>query len=203
MPTSLARATLMATLRDATAASHARAEATVPVLDAALTLAGYASVLARFRDAYATLEDALADVGEWPDGFDVGARRKLPLLERDLAWLRERGVATPPPRPLATSVAGVARARIAAAIGALYVLEGATLGGQVILRRIGARLGVAPGAGASFYAGYGAETGTMWKAFAAMANAWGEAHRDAWDEVVESARATFDAITQAFDASEA
>ena len=196
-PTPTERATLMATLRDATAASHARTEATVPVLDARLGLAGYAAVLARFRDAYAALERALAGVDDWPDGFDVVARRKLPLLERDLAWLRERGVATPPPRAIGE---GAAPPRVAAAIGTLYVLEGATLGGQVILRRIGARLGVAPDAGASFYAGYGDATGAMWKAFAAMANAWGESHRDAWDEVVAAARATFDAITEAFDA---
>lgn len=194
------RETLLATLRDATAAHHARAEALVPVLAPDLTLEGYASVLARFHDVYASLEGALADVGAWPGGFDAAARRKLPLLERDLAWLHARGVVPAPMRrsPLhATAVAP----DLATAIGTLYVLEGATLGGQVILRRLAPRLGISPETGASFYAGYGADTGAMWKAFVAMANAWGDANRDAWDDVVRAAQATFERIVDAFERS--
>src|SRR5215207_9908550 len=89
------RDTLLATLRVATAAHHARAEALVPVLHPELTLEGYAAVLARFHDAYVVLEGALARAPEWPAGLDATARLKLPLLERDLEWLRARGI-TPP-----------------------------------------------------------------------------------------------------------
>lgn len=191
------RDTLLATLRAATAARHAHAEALVPVLDPSLTLEAYACVLGRFRDAYATLEHTLGGVPAWPAGFDAAARRKLPLLERDLAWLRRRGIVTPVPAA-APATAAAASPDVPTAIGMLYVLEGATLGAQVILRRLGPSLGVSADAGASFYAGYGTETGAMWKAFVAMADNWGEANRDAWDDVVASAQATFDAIIDAF-----
>lgn len=186
---------LMAALKAATAAHHERTERLVPALDPALGLDGYAAILARFRAAYAPMEAGLAGVS-WPEGFDADARRKVPLLDADLAWLAARGVAVPsvapvvPPAPHAGT--------LAAGIGTLYVLEGASLGGQVIVRRLAPRLGVGAGAGASFYAGYGARTGPMWKAFAAMAEAWGAGAPGEWDAAIASAREAFGAIAVPF-----
>lgn len=187
---------LMAALRAATTGHHERTERLVPALDPALLLDGYARILARFRAAYAPMEARLSVVA-WPDGFDWSARRKVPLLDADLAWLAARGVAVPDVPPVAP--AAPAAATLAAAIGTLYVLEGASLGGQLIVRRLGPRLGVDAGAGASFYAGYGARTGPMWKAFAAMAEHWGAGAAAEWDAVIASAQAAFDAIAVPFE----
>jgi heme oxygenase len=192
--------TLPAALRAGTAERHARTESLVPILDPALTLAGYAAILARFHLAYAPLEAALARVPAWPAGFDLTPRRKRALLERDLAWLRSRGVVASVPARDGVEAAPAAPT-LPAALGMLYVLEGATLGGQVILRHVAPRLGVGPDAGASFYAGYGAETGRMWRAFGTMLDAWGCANRHAWPEVLASAQATFDAIAAPFEVS--
>ena len=50
----------------------------------------------------------------------------------------------------------------------LYVLEGATLGGQVICRQLGPRLNLSADAGLSFYASYGELVGPRWKTFCAL-----------------------------------
>lgn len=50
-------------------------------------------------------------------------------------------------------------------LGGCYVLEGSALGGQVIARHAGNRLGIAPDAGARFFHSYGAEVPARWQAF--------------------------------------
>ena len=190
---------LLAALRDATAEQHARTESVVPVLDPALTLAGYAAILRRFRAVYGALEEVLARVEQWPEGFDWTARRKVPLLDRDLAWLASRGVIADETIDVAGATAAFPDVpALPEAIGMLYVLEGATLGGQLIARRVGPRLGITPDAGASFFAGMGEATGRRWRAFGAMADRWGASHPEAWDRVAWSARATFHAIAAPF-----
>ena len=53
----------------------------------------------------------------------------------------------------------------AACLGVLYVLEGATLGGQILRREISARLGLEADNGAAFLDVYGAATGRRWREF--------------------------------------
>ena len=60
----------------------------------------------------------------------------------------------------------------AAAVGCLYVLEGATLGGQILLRLAEQRLQLTPQCGASYLASYGPDVRTMWQRFGAAAEAW-------------------------------
>ena len=86
---------------------------------------------------------------------------------------------------------------------ALYVLEGSTLGGQVLSKRLSSRFGdVAPvidadpsafptRPGFEFYQGYGAQTGLFWRAFIAKLESLGfddEEQRAG----VEAARNLFD-----------
>lgn len=84
-------------------------------------------------------------------------RRKLHLLEADLLRL---GVS---PGDLAALPLFLARpyATAAEALGSMYVLEGATLGGQLIARRVAATLGFTP----AYHGSYGAEVGAMWRGF--------------------------------------
>jgi heme oxygenase len=53
----------------------------------------------------------------------------------------------------------------ASCLGILYVLEGATLGGQILRREISARLGLEADNGAAFLDVYGAATGRRWRDF--------------------------------------
>lgn len=64
-------------------------------------------------------------------------------------------------------------ATTAEAFGALYVIEGATLGGQLITRVIRDRLGLTPENGGRFFASYGAFTGPMWRNFVSALDAEG------------------------------
>ncbi|RZJ69706.1 biliverdin-producing heme oxygenase [Flavobacterium sp.] len=50
-------------------------------------------------------------------------------------------------------------------LGIAYVVEGSTLGGRFILKNIQANLGLDENAGATYFAGYGNKTGSMWKSF--------------------------------------
>ena len=72
----------------------------------------------------------------------------------------------------------------------MYVLEGSTLGGRVILRQLTPRLGVRAGEGASFLAGYGEDTGKHFKAFGEALRTF-VAREGGLDRIVAGARATF------------
>lgn len=143
-------------LKTATAGHHARVEAAMPSLDEMATPAGYAAALRALHGFHSAWEPAIwRDPGVEAAGLLPAERRKLPLLERDLAALEVEPCAPPE----------AAAADTAAALGALYVLEGATLGGRVIQRRVAGVLGVTPERGGAYYHGYGGDTGARWKEF--------------------------------------
>jgi heme oxygenase len=73
-------------------------------------------------------------------------------------------------------------------LGAMYVLEGSTLGGQVINRQL-ERAGIPL---RRYFAGYGERTGPMWKAFCHLLTE--TAALDAADEIVASAARTFQCL---------
>ena len=160
--------TILDVLKSTATAQHEHVEALLALDGESLTRARYTSILSAFRALYAPLEARLdrafeRDATTWRHAdFSPAARRKLPLLDRDLAAL---DLATPTDAP---PDALPAIDDVAAALGALYVLEGATLGGRVIGRQLHAALGVDPFSGAAFFGGYGDATGPMWKAYSAQ-----------------------------------
>lgn len=176
-------------LKAETADLHERVERAVPVL-AVRSLADYRDLLERFAALYARIEtrvhccEGLASVVP-----DVRARIKLPHLERDLQQLGVvRRLVGPAHVPAIRSVA--------AALGALYVLEGATLGGQIIARQLRRELGSAVEPCIAFFSGYGERTGPMWKRFRADTDRFlarlAEPERAAAEvEIVAAARETF------------
>jgi len=143
------RPAILDLLRERTRAAHDRAEEALPLLDPSLDAARYRAILAGFWGFHAALEPCLAAVAELRAlGLDPAERRKLPRLEHDLRTLG----ADPMRLPVANAVPEVEGA--AAALGCMYVLEGATLGGRVISRHLAAR-GIGPDTGGAFFAGYG------------------------------------------------
>lgn len=150
---------LLDELKSATTAHHERVEAAMPSLDEMATPAGYAAALRALHAFHAAWEPVIwRTPGLAEAGMDPG-RRKLPLLDADL---RALGVPPCEQAPAAAAPAGTAEA-----LGALYVLEGATLGGRIIHRHVAGALGVTPERGAAYYHGYGDDTGARWKAFRA------------------------------------
>jgi heme oxygenase (biliverdin-IX-beta and delta-forming) len=158
-----ANLSLLEQLKLKTAISHQRLEKTVDVLNPALTRTDYGALLSDFYAFYAPLEQQIFEAPTWAElEFDLAARRKLPLLERDLSAL---GVALPawcPP----IRIEGFAQL-----LGALYVTEGATLGGQVMGRHLKQTLGLTPDSGAAFFGSYGERVGPMWLEFKSFLNA--------------------------------
>lgn len=174
-------------LKQRTRTHHEEVESAVDVMNRVFTLEDYKLLIGNFRCFYAAYEPTLPIGGLAAAGFDYEPRRKLPALERDAAAL---GVND----SNASAVANTARLdTIARAFGSLYVIEGSTLGGQVISRHLKQHLGLTPENGAAFFNSYGSEVGPMWKRFGAAISAFGDGgYHD--DEIVGAAIETFESI---------
>lgn len=150
-----ATAGLMRKLREHTAGVHAATEA-LPLMQTVLgprpTTAGYRRYLLTLHGVYTAVEPALYAAIPATLLAELGIAPKLPALRQDLMALQPTAAttttagggsaATGPPSAEDLRVrvdgllAGNRAKRTATALGGLYVLEGATLGGQVIARRL-------------------------------------------------------------------
>jgi heme oxygenase len=170
-------------LKSSTEQEHNDIEAIIDPLKNFCSLPAYQAHLVKTWILYQSLEAELAAVDWSAIGIDFEARRKTPLLEEDLRFLHVAPVShasvdsyAPQPDP-------------AFALGCLYVLEGATLGGQFISRHL-AKLGIGPANGGLFFNSYGAKTGEMWKAFQTSASRYCTTEGQI-ERAVKGAKATF------------
>lgn len=113
--------------------------------------------------------------------WQLAQRYRSHLILTDLARV---GITTPPPLcptlpPLHT---------VAQLLGALYVLEGSTLGGQVIRRQL-AKADIPLQA---YFTGYAERTGPMWKSFCQLLTE--AARQEDQTEIVRSAVLTFQTL---------
>lgn len=160
---------LLSHLRTKTADCHAALEASLDVFHRVRSDGDYRELLREFYTLYEPLEERLAQAADWPaKGWDFEARRKTPWLRDDL---RAVGVDE-------TEMAGWERAgalpalnEFGAALGCLYVLEGSTLGGQVIARELLDPKGITAERGGKFFRAYGEQTGQRWREFGQWAEA--------------------------------
>lgn len=167
---------LLSRLRQSTAAAHDEIEKSLEMEHACRDLGKYREVLAGFLGYYEPVEAHLK-------GFEN--RIKSPWLRNDLGAL---GYSS-------TEIEAMPRCdhlpRLdteAEILGCAYVLEGATLGG----RQISAWLehSEIPQQARTFFASYGEEVRTQWKAFCLMLENF-EAAGGPAEDVVSSANATF------------
>jgi len=183
---------LLLRLKTETRPHHERTEAAVRLLEPGLTVDDYRRHLELLLGFHAPLEGPLTALLDpaLPE-LRMRERHKLPLLEEDL-------------RALGHDTASLARlprcARVPSlgalpeALGCAYVLEGSTLGGQLILRQLLRHFaGRAPG-GFAYFRAYGDAVGARWRAFGeALLRASADAASPDFDaRVVEAARDTFD-----------
>lgn len=173
-------------LKEETRVQHEEVEAAVDVMNQMFDIADYRRLLSKFWTFYAAYEPEIPLEVLKDAGFDYSERAKLPLLEADAKSL---GLEREDASLVLPDISSAAKA-----FGSLYVVEGSTLGGQVISRHLKQHLGIESDNGGAFYAGYGQSTGAMWKAFGASLTRFSETN-DADDEIVEAARATFACIT--------
>jgi heme oxygenase len=150
-------------LREATLAVHTRLH-THPVLGAVqagtIDIATYRSLLARLYGFHVPFEAAL--------GIDPERSLWLAADMRTLG-LTEQAIAALPLCPSLPRLDTPQRR-----LGARYVVEGSTLGGRELARRLDPLFGRGERAGRRFFCGRDADTGTAWRAFADVLDAAGE-----------------------------
>jgi heme oxygenase len=171
-------------LKKATADIHQLIEQRVPVFGEGFNLEDYARLVEQFFGFWAPVEQRLSELPELrnPD-LALESRFKCSLLTEDLLILGRDPTAVRRcerlPR-LDTFLQG---------LGCLYVLEGSTLGSQIISRRLKEKLHISGGSGASFFNAYGASTGARWMEFKRFVSA--SVRPQQADNVVDAARQTF------------
>ncbi len=154
---------LLQQLKAETRPHHERAERVVRLMSPGLSPEGYRRHLEALHAVHGALEPLLAQA---LDGFSsellLAERWKLPLLREDLLALGhdEASLARLPALAHPPSVPGVPEA-----LGALYVLEGSTLGGQIILRQLVRHFEGQSVGRFAFFRAYGDAVGPMWKSF--------------------------------------
>lgn len=153
---------ILTAVRAATRPLHDALEADLDMVSRLTTEAGRRQVLAAFLGIYEPAEQTLAPLLAPLPALDYPQRLKAPRLRADLADLGlTDGAIAALPRSAPPRLTSAAEA-----LGFAYVLEGATLGGRIIRRRVLAA--GQPATGLSFFDFYGAETGPRWQAFCAV-----------------------------------
>ena len=175
-------------LKDVTRESHTALEGQMPLLDANLRLTDYQHMVQKLFTYHKPLEAVLLSSPGFAEiGIEYSERAKTARLARDL-------------EALGLTVSDLGQMRLCENLppleqqshiwGCLYVLEGATLGGQIVARHLQASLGLTSETGASYFSGYGAQTGPRWKAFCALLTAYA-ARADDTSDIVAGANATY------------
>ncbi|MFN0279425.1 MAG: biliverdin-producing heme oxygenase [Pyrinomonadaceae bacterium] len=180
----------MKKLKEATSKQHEELEDTVDIMNRMFSREDYRNLLEKFRRFYAAIEPKIAAVDLERFGMDFEKRRKTALLENDLKSLDDSQNAD---HNASEFIDLPNLSTPSRAFGSLYVLEGATLGGQVITRHLKQHLDITPENGGMFFNSYGAEVGPMWKSFAETITRFAE-ETDDDDSIVEAARETFDSF---------
>jgi heme oxygenase len=177
-PSSVARL-----LKEETHAEHREAEQLLaPRLNEIKTQDDYASLLCLFYGFYHPLEQLIGSALDAELRQQLGSRRQSDLILLDLNSLQKPSGHI----PLCTDLPDMYSSM--SALGALYVLEGSTLGGQLIKRMLLKNTS----AGLKeeqlhFFSGYREETGARWQAFLQLINQFSGEQKI----IAEGARSTF------------
>ena len=188
---------LIQRLKTETQASHASLESRVDLPQRLQNPSAYRALLEAFYGIFSPLEAEIArsfsEIALWLP--DIASRMRTASLRTDLRVLGNLC-----PEALPCSPVPPLRS-LPEQLGCLYVLEGSTLGGQIIARQIASQLHYTPENGCSFFAGHGAEVGPMWNRFREAIGSFSVAHPDAetQDQIISSANATFRAFGDWFD----
>lgn len=149
---------LHARLKANTAVLHHQVEKTFDLKHRVATVAGHQQALATLRGIHCAVQqslDQLASRGVVVDRGQSSAR--IGWLDQDLAGLGPK-MRSPPGPVLTLRTADEA-------LGCLYVVEGAALGGQHIYQIVQRRFGFDEHSGARYFFGFGDRTIDAWTAF--------------------------------------
>jgi heme oxygenase len=166
------------------------------------TVAEYTELLQKFYGFFKPLEDTFQSHPDWvqclgDSKFILAERLRTTLLEKDLLalGLSPEQVAQLPVCQKLPELSSKAQM-----MGCLYVLEGSTLGGQGIAKKLSGALQLAPDKGLAFYTGHGPETMPKWKAFKGVLDSSFSVEDDL-PSIAQTAGATFEALANWMNAS--
>jgi heme oxygenase len=171
-------------LRTGTADIHKLIERRVPVFCDGFNLEDYTQLVEYFFGFWAPVEERLSSLTTLRDrDLALQSRLKCPLLREDLLFLGRDPVTVRHCKELPvldTFLRG---------LGCLYVLEGSTLGSQIIAPRLAEHLQLREGSGASFFNAYGSFVRPRWIQFKRFVSA--SVTPEQGTEVVAAAGQTF------------
>ena len=142
-------------LRVETASAHRRLEKRLGAIALLSSISTRGELVTRYHRFHFCVENALEPHLSDLPGLDFANRRRAAMVADDMRALGQGS--------FCAGDAGLELCSCAEALGGLYVLEGSTLGGQMILnqlRQIGVSL-----VGLDFLDPYGAYTGQYWRSF--------------------------------------
>lgn len=187
---------LLTELRRCTRDHHDAIEALL-ALDRPLSPARYGAIVTGF-DAFLRPFEAAVHAGLPPPlQAWYAERRRAPLVAQDIAHLGLPRSAALDERA-AQAVRALPLRDEASVLGALYVIEGSALGGQVIGPRLAQSPGYTAAHGACYFNGFGDQTGPMWRDFRATTAATIGDHPAAARAACLAACLTFEALVAVF-----
>jgi heme oxygenase len=192
--------TLRILLRDATHHHHVQ-------LNRHLLLAGlmqpdyplshYRTLLCTYYQLYELLEERInLFLNDHPGVFNYKERCKLPWLINDLAFFKIDPLIIPLLSSTTTDFLKIET--IGQLVGVLYVVEGSTLGGQMISQVLIKNQGITRETGSYFFTGYGESIMPFWQQFITFSDTLsGDNHQ--CQAAVEAACQTFQLFNQVLD----
>lgn len=183
---------ILAKLKKETRPQHEHLESRMDVMSDAFTLEDYKKLLGRFYGFYVPLDKKLVSAIERKSiDFDYKPRLKVPQLKEDLSNL---GLSDSEIEDLPTCDFTPEIDSAEQVYGCLYVVEGSTLGGQLISRHLARSFELHPANGSSFFSGYGDETGKKWKEFGSSITEFAEKKSKNDKEIISTAAETFETL---------
>jgi heme oxygenase len=183
-------------LKTETAKKHEALEASMfvnQIMNNSLDVDDYKKLLTINYIIHQKLENKLANMldTELANELEMDSRLKINALEKDLNYWQIDNLTLP---PLDFDLY-VPEKNTAEILGALYVLEGATLGGNVIKKHILANPNFKDHEnGLNYYGVYGSALGAKWKSFVTVLN--NRVKEEDYERCVNSANQTFENLIQ-------
>jgi heme oxygenase len=185
---------IMQRLKEETAQAHKDTEKHSKgseIMSRQLSLEGYSEILMKNYQVHEHFETCLQKVQGLDElfGNELNERWRTDSLKADLQKLGADPIKFDGELPVPLT--------IAEALGCMYVLEGSTLGGAVIMRQLQHISDISEKDAFAFYGFYGKELGKKWQEFGLILTNFASKHK-AEDEVAKFARTTFEAVEIVF-----
>lgn len=185
-------------LKHATSDAHSRVEEALQLTDDNLDLGRYLRLLTAMRNVHLAADELLdrfkSELAAL--GYESAERQRVEWIDLDLKSLGGT-LDSMSPTVASETIEAFRVDDIADCLGMIYVIEGSTLGGQIIAPAVARALSLDPPEGHRYYIGHGPDTGSRWKATRRTIEAYAMADTDRWtavDTMAASANRAFDTI---------